>query len=56
MCLLTSLHDHPTPPYIFSTTFFLATGLTALSFIMEKKEGLLDRSLVAGESRFNSYE
>ncbi|XP_064595500.1 ABC transporter G family member 23-like [Liolophura sinensis] len=38
------------PAIILSTTFFLATGLTALSFIMEKKEGLLDRSLVAGVS------
>ena len=26
----------------------MATGLTALSFVLERKQGLLDRSLVAG--------
>ncbi|KAL3887370.1 hypothetical protein ACJMK2_027312 [Sinanodonta woodiana] len=36
------------PGVIISITFFLATGLTTLSFVLEKKEGLLDRSLAAG--------
>ncbi|KAJ8315994.1 hypothetical protein KUTeg_006008 [Tegillarca granosa] len=40
------------PGIILSITFFLATGLTTLSFVMEKKEGLLDRSLVAGMTTF----
>lgn len=30
----------------------MATGLTTLVFVMEKKEGLLDRSMVAGMSAF----
>lgn len=30
----------------------MATGLTTLSFVIEKKEGLLDRSLTAGMSAF----
>lgn len=30
----------------------MATGLTTLSFVIEKKEGLLDRSLTAGVSAF----
>lgn len=33
-----------------SITFYLAVGLTALSFVLERKEGLLDRCWVAGES------
>jgi len=28
--------------------YFMATAMTATSFIKERKEGLLDRSLVAG--------
>uniref|UniRef100_A0A3Q3EUY2 ABC transporter G family member 23-like n=1 Tax=Labrus bergylta TaxID=56723 RepID=A0A3Q3EUY2_9LABR len=31
-------------------TFYLAVGLTALSFVIERKEGLLDRCWVAGVS------
>ena len=35
--------------FIFSSlTFFMATGLTSMSFVLEKKEGLLDRGIVAG--------
>lgn len=34
---------------LFSITFYLAVGLTALSFVLERKEGLLDRCWVAGE-------
>lgn len=33
-----------------SITFYLAVGLTALSFVLERKEGLLDRCWVAGKS------
>ena len=46
--------DEPTftefmaPGVILSIIYFMAVGLTALSFIIEKKEGLLDRSWVAG--------
>ncbi|KAI0241754.1 ABC transporter G family member 20 [Lamellibrachia satsuma] len=36
------------PGIILSITFFMATGLTALSFVLERKQGLLDRSFVAG--------
>ena len=36
------------PGVILSITYFMAVGLTALSFIIERKEGLLDRSWVAG--------
>ena len=36
------------PGVILSITFFMAVGLTALSFILERKEGLLDRSWIAG--------
>lgn len=32
-----------------SITFYLAVGLTALSFVLERKEGLLDRCWVAGK-------
>ncbi|XP_056011638.1 ABC transporter G family member 20-like [Ostrea edulis] len=40
------------PGIILSITFFMATGLTTLAFVIEKKEGLLDRSLTAGMSAF----
>jgi ABC-type multidrug transport system permease subunit len=36
------------PGMMISIIFFLAIGLTALIFVVEKKEGLLDRSLIAG--------
>uniref|UniRef100_A0A3P8UVC0 ABC transporter G family member 23-like n=1 Tax=Cynoglossus semilaevis TaxID=244447 RepID=A0A3P8UVC0_CYNSE len=39
-----------TPGAILSITFYLAVGLTALSFVLERKEGLLDRCWVAGVS------
>ncbi|XP_019743728.1 ABC transporter G family member 20 isoform X2 [Hippocampus comes] len=38
------------PAAVLSITFYLALGLTALSFVLEKKEGLLDRCWVAGVS------
>jgi len=36
------------PGVILSITYFMAVGLTSISFIIERKEGLLDRSWVAG--------
>ena len=36
------------PGVILSIIYFMAVGLTALSFVLERKEGLLDRSWVAG--------
>nr|XP_006817503.1 PREDICTED: uncharacterized protein LOC102803451 [Saccoglossus kowalevskii] len=43
-----SFTDFMAPGVILSITFFLAVGLTALTLIIERKEGLLDRSWVAG--------
>ncbi|XP_065841203.1 ABC transporter G family member 20-like [Oscarella lobularis] len=40
--------DYVAPGIIISISFGMAIGLTALTFIVEKKEGLLDRSWVAG--------
>ncbi|KAA8583529.1 hypothetical protein FQN60_014737 [Etheostoma spectabile] len=40
----------PLPLWPSSITFYLAVGLTALSFVLERKEGLLDRCWVAGVS------
>ncbi|XP_062863493.1 ABC transporter G family member 23 isoform X2 [Trichomycterus rosablanca] len=39
-----------TPGAVLSITFYLAVGLTALSFVLERKEGMLDRCWVAGVS------
>ncbi|XP_036449194.1 LOW QUALITY PROTEIN: ABC transporter G family member 20 [Colossoma macropomum] len=39
-----------TPGAVLSITFYLAVGLTALSFVLERKEGLMDRCWVAGVS------
>ncbi|CAF1454547.1 unnamed protein product [Rotaria sordida] len=36
------------PGMMISIIFFLAVGLTALIFVVEKKEGLLERSWIAG--------
>ncbi|CAF1548597.1 unnamed protein product, partial [Didymodactylos carnosus] len=36
------------PGMMISIIFFLAIGLTSLIFVVEKKEGLLERSWVAG--------
>ncbi|XP_032882317.1 ABC transporter G family member 20-like [Amblyraja radiata] len=38
------------PGAILSITFFLALGLTTLSFVIERREGLMDRGWVAGIS------
>ena len=40
------------PGVILSINFLAAVALTALSFVMERKEGLLERSLVAGVTSF----
>lgn len=36
------------PGVLLSIAFLAAVALTALAFVMERKEGLLERSLVAG--------
>ena len=36
------------PGVILSITYFMAVGLTSISFIIERKEGLLDRSWISG--------
>ncbi|KAK4293915.1 hypothetical protein Pmani_033424 [Petrolisthes manimaculis] len=43
-----SFTEFMAPGVILTITYFMAVGLTALSFIIERKEGLLDRSWVAG--------
>ncbi|KAK0149801.1 ABC transporter G family member 23 [Merluccius polli] len=43
-----------TPGAVLSITFYLAVGLTALSFVLERKEGLLDRCWVAGVSSLDT--
>lgn len=40
------------PGVLLSITFLAAVALTTLSFVLERKEGLLERSLVAGVSSF----
>uniref|UniRef100_T1IGU0 ABC transmembrane type-2 domain-containing protein n=1 Tax=Strigamia maritima TaxID=126957 RepID=T1IGU0_STRMM len=37
---------------VLSLVFFLALGLTSMSFVIDKKEGLLDRCTVAGVTSF----
>ena len=37
---------------IVSITYIMATGLTALAFILERRDGLFERSLVAGVDTF----
>ncbi|CDQ78735.1 unnamed protein product [Oncorhynchus mykiss] len=39
-----------TPGAVLSITFYLAVGLTALSFVIERKEGLMERCWVSGVS------
>nr|XP_053640391.1 ABC transporter G family member 20-like [Cherax quadricarinatus] len=43
-----SFTEFMAPGVILTITYFMAVGLTALSFITERKEGLLDRSWVSG--------
>uniref|UniRef100_A0A3Q2DQ96 ABC transporter G family member 20-like n=1 Tax=Cyprinodon variegatus TaxID=28743 RepID=A0A3Q2DQ96_CYPVA len=48
--LNTDFTTYVTPGAVLSISFYLAVGLTALSFVLERKEGLLDRCWVAGVS------
>lgn len=42
--------------FIHRITYIMAVGLSAMSIILEKKEGLLDRSWIAGTNVcFNHY-
>jgi len=43
-----SFRDFMTPGIIICITYILAVGLTSLSFVTERKEGLLERTIVAG--------
>lgn len=45
--------DFMTPGFILGITFILAVGLTAISFVIERKEGLLERSYVAGVKSYH---
>ncbi|XP_038064828.1 ABC transporter G family member 20-like [Patiria miniata] len=47
---MTKFVDFAAPGIILTIIFFLAMGVTALSLVTERKEGLLDRSWVAGVS------
>jgi ABC-type multidrug transport system ATPase subunit len=44
-----SFTEFMAPGVVLSISFLAAVALTALAFVMERKEGLLERSLVAGE-------
>lgn len=48
-----SFTEFMAPGVLLSISFLAAVALTALAFVMERKEGLLERSLVAGVT---SYE
>lgn len=39
------------PGFILSLAFFCAIATAALTLVLERKDGLLERSLVSGESR-----
>ena len=43
-----SFTEFMAPGVLLSISFLAAVALTALAFVMERKEGLLERSLVAG--------
>ena len=40
---------HKQYTFLCSITFFMSTGLTALSFVLDRKQGLLERNFVAGK-------
>lgn len=40
------------PGVVLSIAFLAAVALTALAFVLERKEGLLERTLVAGKCFF----
>ncbi|KAB7506588.1 Inner membrane transport permease YbhR, partial [Armadillidium nasatum] len=43
-----SFRNFVAPGILITTVYFMAAGLTSLSFIIERKEGLLERSWVSG--------
>jgi ABC-type multidrug transport system permease subunit len=43
-----SFRDFMVPGMILAITYILAVGLTALSFVIDRKEGQLERTVVAG--------
>jgi huntingtin len=47
-----SFTEFMAPGVLLSIAFLAAVALTALAFVMERKEGLLERSLVAGVSAY----
>lgn len=47
-----SFTEFMAPGILLSIAFLAAVALTALAFVMERKEGLLERSLVAGVTSF----
>lgn len=40
--------EYMAPGVVVSISYIMATGLTALAFILERRDGLFERSLVAG--------
>lgn len=40
--------EYMAPGIVVSISYIMATGLTALAFILERRDGLFERSLVAG--------
>uniref|UniRef100_T1J7I8 ABC transporter domain-containing protein n=1 Tax=Strigamia maritima TaxID=126957 RepID=T1J7I8_STRMM len=47
-----SFTEYMAPGLILSIAYFMAVGLTSISFVIDKKEGLLDRSFVSGVTTF----
>lgn len=47
-----SFTEFITPGVILSITYIMAVGLTAISFVEERKSGLFDRSWVSGVTAF----
>ena len=43
-----SFRDYIAPALVLAITYAMSVGLTALAFVQERKEGLLERSLVSG--------
>ena len=43
-----SFRDYIAPALVLAITYAMSVGLTALAFVQEKKEGILERSLVSG--------
>ena len=41
------------PGIMVTIVFSLSIGMTSLMFVLEKKDGLLDRSAIAGKEEIN---